>query len=127
MTAMKRMTTVFREMLASPGIIHAPIAHDPLTARIAERVGFRCLDLGGYALGASSCVPEPLLSLEELMIATRRITAAVNIPLMVDGGAGLRRSNLRYSNNHGTGAQRRCRRPHRRPGLPEACSLPQRN
>src|SRR3984893_1586799 len=88
MTAMKRMTTVFREMLASPGIIHAPIAHDPLTAKIAERVGFRCWDLGGYALGASSCVPEPLLSLEEVLIATRRITAAVDIPLMVDGGAG---------------------------------------
>lgn len=85
---MKRMTTVFREMLASPGIIHAPIAHDPLTAKIAQRVGFRCLDLGGYALGASSCIPEPLLSLEELLIATRRITAAVDIPLMVDGGAG---------------------------------------
>src|ERR1700676_4479848 len=85
---MKRMTTIFREMLASPGIIHAPIAHDALTAKIAERVGFRCLDLGGYALGASSCIPEPLLSLEEVLIATRRITAAVGIPLMVDGGAG---------------------------------------
>lgn len=85
---MKAMTTVFREMLASPGIIHAPIAHDPLTAKIAQRVGFRCLDLGGYALGASSCIPEPLLSLEEVLIATRRITAAVEIPLMVDGGAG---------------------------------------
>jgi methylisocitrate lyase len=85
---MKAMTTVFREMLANPGIIHAPIAHDPLTAKIAQSVGFSCLDLGGYALGASSCVPEPLLSLEEVLIATRRITAAVEIPLMVDGGAG---------------------------------------
>ena len=85
---MKRMTAVFREMLAAPEIIHAPIAYDPLSARIAQRVGFRCLDLGGYALGASSCVPEPLLSLEEVLIATRRITAAVEIPLMVDGGAG---------------------------------------
>ncbi len=85
---MKRMTTVFREMLHAPGIIHAPIAYDPLTARIAERVGFRCLDLGGYALGASSCISEPLLSLEEVLMATRRITAAVSIPLMVDGGAG---------------------------------------
>jgi len=85
---MKRMTTVFREMLRAPGIIHAPIAYDPMTAKIAEQVGFRCLDLGGYALGASSCIPEPLLSLEEVCIATRRITAAVNIPLMVDGGAG---------------------------------------
>jgi methylisocitrate lyase len=82
------MTTVFREMLQAPGIIHAPIAYDPLTARIAERAGFRCLDLGGYALGASSCVSEPLLSLEEVLSATRRITAAVSIPLMVDGGAG---------------------------------------
>jgi methylisocitrate lyase len=82
------MTTVFREMLSSPGIIHAPIAYDPLTARIAERVGFQCLDLGGYALGASLCVPEPLLSLEEVAAATRRITAAINIPVMVDGGAG---------------------------------------
>jgi methylisocitrate lyase len=82
------MTTVFREMLHAPGIIHAPIAYDPLTARIAERVGFRCLDLGGYALGASSCISEPLLSLEEVLMATRRITAAVSIPLMVDGGAG---------------------------------------
>src|SRR5437868_8125997 len=86
--AMKRMTTVFREMLAAPEIIHAPIAYDPLSARIAQRVGFRCLDLVCYALGASSCVPEPLLSLEEVLIATRRITAAVEIPLMVDGGAG---------------------------------------
>jgi methylisocitrate lyase len=82
------MTTVFHEMLQTPGIIHAPVAYDPLTARIAERVGFCCLDIGGYALGASSCVPEPLLSLEEVVLATRRITTAVAIPVMVDGGAG---------------------------------------
>jgi methylisocitrate lyase len=82
------MTSVFSEMLRSPGIIHAPVAYDPLTARIAEQVGFRALDLGGYALGASSCVPEPLLTLDEVTAATRRITAAVQIPIMVDGGAG---------------------------------------
>jgi len=85
---LKRMTTVFREMLQAPGVIHAPIAYDPLSARIAESVGFRCLDIGGYALGASFCVPEPLLSLEEVVMVTRRITAAVSIPVMVDGGAG---------------------------------------
>ncbi|MEQ1472941.1 MAG: isocitrate lyase/PEP mutase family protein [Candidatus Acidiferrum sp.] len=82
------MTAVFREMLSSPGIIHAPIAYDPLSAKIAERVGFRALDIGGYALGASSCLPEPLLSLEEVAMATRRMTAAVSIPVMVDAGAG---------------------------------------
>lgn len=85
---LKSMTAVFREMLGSAGIIHAPIAYDPLTAKIAERVGFKALDIGGYALGASSCVPEPVLSLEEIASATRRITAAVSIPVMVDAGAG---------------------------------------
>jgi methylisocitrate lyase len=75
-------------MLSSPGIIHAPIAYDPLTAKIAERVGFKALDIGGYALGASSCVPEPLLSLEEVAMATRRMTAVITIPVMVDAGAG---------------------------------------
>jgi 2-methylisocitrate lyase-like PEP mutase family enzyme len=84
----KKMTAAFRELLRNPGIIHAPIAYDPLTARIAEQVGFRCLDIGGYALGASACVPEPLLSLEEVAMSTRRIAAAVNIPLMIDAGAG---------------------------------------
>jgi 2-methylisocitrate lyase-like PEP mutase family enzyme len=85
---LKSMTTLFQELLKSPGIIHAPITYDPLGAKIAEQVGFRALDIGGYALGASSCVPEPLLSLEEIAMATRRITAAVSIPVMVDGGAG---------------------------------------
>jgi 2-methylisocitrate lyase-like PEP mutase family enzyme len=85
---LKSMTAAFREMLSSPGIIHAPIAYDPLSAKIAESVGFRALDIGGYALGASSCVPEPLLSLEEVAMATRRMTAAVSIPVMVDAGAG---------------------------------------
>jgi methylisocitrate lyase len=82
------MTTLFQELLKSPGIIHAPITYDPLGAKIAEQVGFCALDIGGYALGASFCVPEPLLSLEEIAMATRRITGAVSIPVMVDGGAG---------------------------------------
>jgi len=85
---MKTMTTAFSELLKAPGIIHAPVAYDPLTARIAERAGFQALDLGGYALGASSCIPEPLLTLDEVTTATRRIASAVNIPIMVDGGAG---------------------------------------
>ena len=82
------MPSAFRELMQKPGIMHAPIAYDPLTARIAEQAGFQCLDIGGYALGASACVPEPLLSLEEVAMSTRRIAAAVNIPLMIDAGAG---------------------------------------
>jgi methylisocitrate lyase len=85
---MKRMSTVLREMMASPGLIDSPGVHDPVSARIAEQLGFRCLDLSGFSLAAAWCVPEPLLSLEDVAEATRRITAAVNIPLVVDVGAG---------------------------------------
>src|ERR1700730_896357 len=84
----KRMTTVFREMIKNPGIIDEAGAYDPVSARIAEWVGFRCVSMGGYAVGASLCVPEPILSLEDLAEVTRRMTAAVNIPLIVDAGAG---------------------------------------
>jgi len=85
---MKRMSTVLREMINSPGIIPAPGVYDPITALIAERAGFRALDLPGSALGYATCMMEPNLSLEDMADATRRITAAVNIPLVTDVGAG---------------------------------------
>jgi methylisocitrate lyase len=84
----KRMTTALREMIRNPGIIDMAGAYDPISARIAEWVGFRCVAMGGYSVGASMCVPEPILSLEDLAEVTRRMTAAVNIPLVVDAGAG---------------------------------------
>lgn len=85
---MKRMSGVLREMMKSPGVIDAPGIYDAISARIAEWVGFRCLDLSGNSLGVDMCVPEPILSLEDVAEATRRITAAVHIPLIVDVGAG---------------------------------------
>jgi 2-methylisocitrate lyase-like PEP mutase family enzyme len=84
----KRMTTLMREMIGSPGIIPAPGIFDPLSARIAESLGFRALDLPGSALGYHTCLMEPNLGLEDMVEATRRITSVVNIPVMVDVGAG---------------------------------------
>ncbi len=85
---MKRMTTVLREMLAGDKILVYPGIYDALSAMIAERVGFKMVGLGGYALGAHLGTTEPLLCLEDLVRACRYITAAVNIPLKVDADAG---------------------------------------
>jgi methylisocitrate lyase len=85
---MKRMTTVLREMLASDKILVYPGIYDALSAKIAERVGFQMVGLGGYALGAHLGTSEPLLCLEDLVRACRYITAAINIPLKVDADAG---------------------------------------
>ena len=85
---MKRMTTVLREMLAQPGIIVGCGIYGPLPAKIMERAGFKYVSLGGYDLGAHLVTSEPLLCLEEVVRTARYITAAVNIPLQVDVGAG---------------------------------------
>ena len=84
----KRMTTVLREMIKNPGIIDTAGAYDPISARIAESVGFRCIAMGGYSVGSSLCVPEPILTLEDIAEVTRRMTAAVNVPVVVDAGGG---------------------------------------
>ncbi|HVB98316.1 MAG TPA: isocitrate lyase/PEP mutase family protein [Candidatus Dormibacteraeota bacterium] len=82
------MTTVLRELINGPGVFPAPGVYDPITARIAEQVGFKALDLPGSALGYATCMMEPNLSLEDMADATRKITSTVNIPIIVDVGAG---------------------------------------
>jgi methylisocitrate lyase len=80
-------TVKLREALERD-VVFAPSCYDPLTARLAEQAGFPAVALGGYALGAHLATSEPLLGLEEVCRITRYVTAAVKIPVIVDGGAG---------------------------------------
>jgi methylisocitrate lyase len=84
----KRMATVLRQMLKDPGVIDCPTIYDPLSARIAEVVGFHCVSLEGSALGMVTCQIESALGAEDFAEATRRITQVISIPLIVDAGAG---------------------------------------
>lgn len=77
-----------RRLLAEPGVIVQPAVFNGLSARIAQTLGFRALGLGGYAMGASMAVSEPLLSIEEVARFTREVTAVVDLPVMVDIGTG---------------------------------------
>lgn len=81
-------SSVYRQLLAEPGIIIQPSLADPLSARIAAAAGFRALSLGGYAMGAHRAVTEPLLSLEDVAQMMRNIRAVTPLPVMVDAGAG---------------------------------------
>ncbi len=85
---MKRMTTVLRELLASENVLVYPGVYDPLTARIAEGLGFKMVGLPCNSLGSHLCTPEPILSLPDLVREARYITDAINIPLRVDADAG---------------------------------------
>jgi 2-methylisocitrate lyase-like PEP mutase family enzyme len=64
------MTTLLGRMIKSPRVIYSPGIHDPLTARIAESVGLRCVNLSGLGLGVVTCEVEAAFSLDDLAEAT---------------------------------------------------------
>jgi 2-methylisocitrate lyase-like PEP mutase family enzyme len=70
------------------GLVVAPGAFDPFTARIIESLGFGAVYLGGNAMGLHLAVGQPLLTLTEVIDLTRRVLSAVNVPVIVDADAG---------------------------------------
>lgn len=84
----KNKNAQFRALLSDPQVIVAPGVWDPFTSRIVERIGFKCVHVGGYQLGIHYVLSEPLLTLTEIATTTRYITSAIQIPTIVDLGAG---------------------------------------
>ncbi|MBI4189778.1 MAG: isocitrate lyase/PEP mutase family protein [Betaproteobacteria bacterium] len=82
-------TAKLRELLRRDGLIVAAGAHDAMSARIIEQVGFPvCLTSGA---GISMCrgyADFGLMSLEEVVSACRYIADAVDIPVIADGDNG---------------------------------------
>lgn len=78
----------FKDLLnrGEPAIV--PGCSDPLMARIAEQAGFVAVGVGGYDVGATTTITEPLLTGPDMLEAASRIRQAVNIPIVVDVGAG---------------------------------------
>jgi len=79
---------VLRGLIEEPGLAMQPYCYDALSARIAEKLGFRVVGLGGWALGAHTCITEPLITMTENLNAAKTIVNAIKIPLVVDAGAG---------------------------------------
>ena len=67
-----------------------PGVYDALTAKIAEHVGFKAVFQTGYGTSASMlAMPDfGFLSMTETLETARRITRAVDIPLIVDVDTG---------------------------------------
>lgn len=82
--------TRLRELLAQPGCLVVPEALSAGTARMAEVAGFQAVYMGGHALGLfHHAIPDHgLIQPAELAEHARRITGAVDIPLICDGDQG---------------------------------------
>jgi 2-methylisocitrate lyase-like PEP mutase family enzyme len=45
-----------RRLLGEPGCVVVPAVYDALSARIAERVGFRAIGLGGFLVAGGGSI-----------------------------------------------------------------------
>jgi carboxyvinyl-carboxyphosphonate phosphorylmutase len=85
-----RKTSLLKKLILDKEILVMPGAHDALSAKIIEMVGFKAVTMGGYAASAAS-IAKPdvsLLSLTEYVGIVRNIVEAVDLPLFVDGDTG---------------------------------------
>ena len=77
-----------REMIQGPGAVCAPLALDPMMAKLAEQAGFKALYLGGGASGYRKVHLEANLSLTEMCQAALDIRTVTELPLILDAAAG---------------------------------------
>lgn len=78
-----------RRLMSEDSALPVAGVFNPLSALIAERVGFRALYFSGAAFSASLGIPDiGLFTLDELTTAVRWVTRATTLPLIVDADTG---------------------------------------
>jgi methylisocitrate lyase len=79
----------FRALLARPGILQLPGAHNGMAALQARAAGFEGLYLSGAAMSASMGLPDlGVITVDEVCFFIRQIARASGLPLLVDGDTG---------------------------------------
>ncbi|MBH63212.1 MAG: methylisocitrate lyase [Alphaproteobacteria bacterium] len=79
---------IFRDLLEGSEPLVAPHVMNPLTAKMAEREGFKAIYLGGGPLGYINTHLEANLSLEQVIQDCVAIRSACSLPLVLDGTCG---------------------------------------
>ena len=79
----------FRALLARPGIMQMPGAHNGHAALQARAAGFDALYLSGAAMTASMGIPDlGMITVDEVCFFIRQIARASGLPLLADGDTG---------------------------------------
>src|ERR1700742_210866 len=77
-----------KDLIAGDDLIVAPVALNPIMARLAEEAGFKAVYLSGGSLGWLKCVTEANLSLPELAEIAVDMRAVCKLPIILDAGGG---------------------------------------
>jgi 2-methylisocitrate lyase-like PEP mutase family enzyme len=82
--------TTWKKVLREFAPLVLPSAHDALTARMAERLEFRAIQVGGFSLSATmSAAPDvDLEHFGEKSAVAQRVIHATKLPVLVDGDDG---------------------------------------
>ena len=78
----------FRKLIAGDELIVAPVALNPIMARLAAKAGFKALYMSGGSLGWLKCVTEANLSLSEMIEVALDMRAVCPLPIVLDVGGG---------------------------------------
>lgn len=78
-----------RALLARPGILQMPGAHNGMAALQAKAAGFEALYLSGAAMTASMGLPDlGVITVDEVGFFIRQVARAAALPVLVDGDTG---------------------------------------
>jgi methylisocitrate lyase len=79
----------FRALLARPGILGIPGAHNGLAAQQARNAGFEACYLSGAAMTASMGLPDlGIITVDDVCFFIRQVSRASGLPVLVDGDTG---------------------------------------
>ena len=87
---MNEKLQIFKKYSKDKKFYNLPTCHDPLTAKLIEKKGFKISFIGGFALSSSSIgYPDAsLITLSELVNSTRIICNQTKLPVVVDADTG---------------------------------------
>jgi 2-methylisocitrate lyase-like PEP mutase family enzyme len=75
-------------LIRGDDLIIAPVALNPIMARLAEEAGFKALYLSGGSLGWLTCVTEANLTLPEMIETVVGMRTVCKLPIVLDVGGG---------------------------------------
>ena len=78
----------FKSLIGGTELVVAPLALNPLMARLAEDAGFRAVYLSGGSLGWLKCVTEANLSVSEMVEVVVDMRTVCRLPVVLDVGGG---------------------------------------
>ena len=80
--------TVLRELIAGNELIVAPVALNPIMARLADAAGFKAVYLSGGSLGWYKGVTEANITMTELAQVAIDMRTVCKLPIILDAGGG---------------------------------------